>query len=53
MRILMAEAAYHFTEGENNHPPLGLAYLASALRREYPDIEIKIISWEFLQIRPE
>lgn len=32
-----------FLNSNNGHPPMGLAYLASYLRREVDDVEIKII----------
>ena len=44
IRMLLVEAVSDNTHGENNHPPLGLTYIASSLKREYGDeIELKII----------
>jgi len=44
MKILLIEAIYNSIPGENNHPPLGLAYIASSLRKQFGKaIEIKII----------
>lgn len=44
MKILLIEAIYNYPPGENNHPPLGLAYIASSLRKEFGSIlEFKII----------
>jgi len=43
IRFLMIEATTSYLN-ENNHPPLGLAYIAGSLRKEYGNnIEMKII----------
>lgn len=37
IRMLLVESVYHYPVMENNHPPLGLGYIASSLRKEFGD----------------
>jgi len=44
IRMLLVESVYSYPSGENNHPPLGLSYIASSLRKEFSGmLEFKII----------
>lgn len=43
MKLLFVNAINHTRSIETVYPPLGLAYLAASLKRNFPEIEIKII----------
>jgi len=49
MKLLFINAINHTRHIETVYPPLGLGYLASSLKRHFPEIEIKIIDREVEQ----